>query len=72
MAFAKASYDNETIELMGKAFDSVLADLKAANVPLSPRSTAMVARRISQAIDGGERDLNWLILKGFETANIFR
>jgi hypothetical protein len=46
--------------------------MKAANVPLSPGATSMIARRISEAVADGERDLNWLILKGFETANIFR
>jgi hypothetical protein len=60
MAFAKASHDNATIELMGKAYDAVLSDMKAANVNLAPGATTMIARRILAAVIDGERDLDQL------------
>jgi hypothetical protein len=72
MPFCKASYDGATVEMMGEAYDAVLADMKAAHGPLSSNAKTMIVRRILEAVADGERNLDWLILKGLEAANASR
>jgi hypothetical protein len=72
MLFPNEAYDNDTVALMGRAFDGVLADMRAAGVFVSPAMSARIARRILEDVADGERDINGLILDGFEAADAFR
>lgn len=59
-----ASFDPETVEILGQAFDTAAARFSGTTLPGTRRAIAIL---IIDAAKGGERDLDRLVAAGLGT-----
>ena len=69
MHVRQPAYDSQTLEMMGRAYDSAINDLKHSDVSVTETVKAAIATRILAVVDDGERDPNQLLRCALEAAN---